>query len=96
MPRTPPVQAPGAPGPRRSPWRLWRRCWEGREPAESLTPQDREDLIGHLHRAGWSDEDMARHTRLSMYTTARIRDRIGLAPNQQNGEVIRDGVVQSG
>lgn len=80
--RTPPVPIPGAYGPPRSGWRLWRRCWEGREPAESLTPQDREDMIFQLHRHGWSDLDIARLTRLSLYSTGRIRERLGLAPNQ--------------
>lgn len=79
--RVPPVSTPGACGPPRSPWALWRRCWEGTEPAERLTPRDREDLLYHLHRAGWSDQDIARHTRLSLYTTGRIRDRLGLEPH---------------
>lgn len=79
--RTPPVPIPGAYGPPRSGWRLWRRCWEGREPAESLAFQDREDMLYHLHRAGWSAMDIARHTRLTLYTTGRILDRLGLPPH---------------
>lgn len=80
--RAPPVPIPGTHGPPRSGWHVWRRCWEGREPAESLASQDREDMIYHLHRHGWSDLDMAQLTRLSLYTTGRIRDRLGLQPNQ--------------
>lgn len=79
--RTPPVPIPAAYGPPRSGWRVWRRCWEGREPAESLTPQDREDMVFQLHRHGWSDMDIARHTRQTLYTTGRILDRLGLDPN---------------
>lgn len=66
----------------RSDWRLWRACWEGREPAELLTTQDREDLVWQLHALGWSDGQIADHTWMTEYTTARIRERIGLAEHE--------------
>jgi len=68
-----------APAAARSDWRLWRACWEGREPADALPTQDREDLVWQLHQRGWSDEQIADHTRMTEYTTARIRARLGLA-----------------
>lgn len=57
---------------------LWRACCAGREPAEALDPRDREDLVASLVERGWSDVDIAVLTRMSTYTTARIRQRIGL------------------
>lgn len=72
-----PVVAPQ----KRTPYAKWHRCCLGEFPAEALTPRDREDLISQLHGLGWSDVDIASHTRQSTYTTARIRERLGLAPN---------------
>lgn len=66
---------------RRSQYRKWTRCCAGEFPAEALTPRDREDLVARLHELGWTDVQIAEHTRQSTYTTARIRDRIGLPPN---------------
>lgn len=65
----------------RTPYAKWHRCCLGEFPAEALTPGDREDLIRQLHQLGWSDVDIAIHTKQSTYTTARIRERLGLAPN---------------
>jgi hypothetical protein len=60
---------------------LWEACCAGREPAEALDPRDREDLVFALAASGWADVEIAVHTRMSTYTTARIRERLGLATN---------------
>lgn len=60
---------------------LWQACCAGREPAESLDPRDREDLVAGLAGRGWTDLEIAVLTHMTTYTTARIRDRIGLPPN---------------
>ena len=60
---------------------LWTACCEGREPAEALDVRDREDLVAALVAQCWTDVEIATHTRMSTYTTGRIRDRIGLRPN---------------
>ena len=63
----------------------WKQCLAGEEPAEILPPRDREDLVYVLvHELGWTDREVAAHTRMTDYTTARIRDRLGLKPNQPN------------
>lgn len=74
-----PVPANASLVPRRAEWRAWERCWDGIEPAEALPTRDREDLVWQMHELGWSDAEIAEHTRMSLYTTARIRDRLGLA-----------------
>lgn len=61
---------------------LWRACFEGREPAEALHWRDREDLVAGLVQAGWTDLEIAALTRMSLYTTARIRRRLVLSPNR--------------
>lgn len=60
---------------------LWEACCAGREPAEALDPRDREDLVAGLVESGWADVEIAVHTRMSTYTAARIRDRVGARPN---------------
>lgn len=62
----------------------WQACVRGDLPAEALPQRDREHLVTQLHTAGWSDTDIAAHTRMSTYTTARIRDRLALPPNQEH------------
>lgn len=74
---TAPPPRPGA----RSPNERWRQCCAGQLPAEALSQRDREDLIAELVDHGWTDTDIAAHTRLSTYTTGRIRSRLGLEPN---------------
>lgn len=63
----------------------WRRlraaCWRGELPAEVLDTADREELIYELWLRGWTDVEIAAHTMLSTYTTARIRERLGLVPH---------------
>lgn len=61
--------------------RLWPECWAGTEPAEALDTGERELLVAFLHEAGHTDLQIAARTRMTLYTTARIRDRIGLAAN---------------
>ncbi|GAB3670460.1 hypothetical protein GCM10027597_01770 [Saccharopolyspora tripterygii] len=78
-PLTNPPTAPTA----RSPQRRWRACCRGELPAEALSTRDREDLVAELHTRGWTDAQIALHTRMSLYTTARIRDRIGRDPNPE-------------
>jgi hypothetical protein len=59
--------------------RLLAACWNGDLPAELLQPGDRDQLIYDLWEAGWTDAEVATHTRLTTYTAARIRGRLGLA-----------------
>jgi hypothetical protein len=76
--RAAPSSLPPVPRSRR--W-LWLACWDGRLPAEMLHSRDREDLVWHLVAAGWSDRQIAEHTRMTDYTTARIRSRLELPAN---------------
>lgn len=69
---------------------LYRRCMDGHEPAESLPQNERARLVLILHNRGWTDVQVATHTRMSTYTAARIRRRIGLPvnfPQWQKGAV---------
>lgn len=52
----------------------------GELPADALDTHDREQLVGELWRHGWTDREIAEHTLMSTYTTARIRTRLGLDP----------------
>jgi hypothetical protein len=56
-----------------------KRCRAGTEPAEALPQQEREQLVTELWAAGWTDVEIAQHTRMTTYTTGRIRIRLGLA-----------------
>jgi hypothetical protein len=67
--------------PRRTPEHVWRACCAGAEPAESLCTEDREDLVVALHARGWTDLEIATHTRMTTYTTQRIRARLRLRQN---------------
>ncbi|MER5388355.1 hypothetical protein [Saccharopolyspora sp. NPDC002686] len=60
----------------------YRACLLGEQPAEVLDQADRERLVLALHALGWTDVQIAAHTRMTAYTTARIRTRIGLAPRR--------------
>lgn len=62
----------------RSHARLWLAACAGSEPADALPTRDREDLVYDLWSCGWTDQDIALHTRMTEYTTARIRTRLGL------------------
>jgi hypothetical protein len=59
---------------------LWAACCAGREPAESLDPRDREDLVADLVDAGWTVVQIAEHTRMTTYTTGRIAARVAGRP----------------
>lgn len=84
MRRHPPIELPIAP---RSRGQLWLACWQGRLPAEVLHTRDREDLVWHLVTAGWSDRQVAQHTCMTVYTTVRIRTRLGMVGNEPAREV---------
>ena len=60
----------------------YRAALAGREPGEALNGADRELLVRTLVAWGWTDLRIAEHTRMTTYTTCRIRERIGLAANQ--------------
>ncbi|PXY27414.1 hypothetical protein [Prauserella muralis] len=62
-------------------------CWAGQLPAELLLTKDRERLVTDLWAAGWTDLEIAVHTRMTTYTTGRIRDRLGLAAHHQARKV---------
>ena len=59
----------------------YRACVAGEQPAEVLDATGRERLVAELHDYGWSDAEIAAHTRMTTYTLARIADRLRLAPN---------------
>lgn len=77
--RMPPTECP--PAPRSKRW-LWIQCWQGVMPAEALSTKDREDLVWNLVQQGWGDQQIAEHTRMTEYTTARIRERLELTANR--------------
>lgn len=64
---------------------LYRLCLAGREPAESLPTAERSALVAELHGLRWTDQEIADHTRMTLYTTARIRARLGLSPSGEAG-----------
>lgn len=68
---------PLPPRPSTSP-RLLEACWAGREPAEVLTRGERDLLLFELWRRHWTDLEIALHMKQSLYTTCRIRERLGL------------------
>jgi hypothetical protein len=63
-----------------------RMAMQGLLVAEELPTKARERLFTELHSLGWTDMEMAEHTRTTPYTTARIRDRLGLRPNRPRAE----------
>lgn len=63
----------------------WRLALAGEWPADALSTLDRQALVLVLHQRGWCDVEIASHTRMTTYTTARIRARLGLAVNTANG-----------
>ena len=58
----------------------------GRLPADALPTHVRWQLVVDFHSIGWTDVDIAEHTRMTTYTTARIRSSLGLAPNRPRAE----------
>ncbi|WP_027947189.1 hypothetical protein [Amycolatopsis taiwanensis] len=65
---------------------LYNACWRGELPAEVLRAADRERLVEDLWDQGWTDVEIATHTRMTTYTTARIRTRLRLAPHHAQKE----------
>jgi hypothetical protein len=61
--------------------RLYQLCLDGARPAEELPAYLRDRLITRLHGEGWTDVEIAVHTYMTLYTTVRIRNRLGLSPN---------------
>jgi hypothetical protein len=59
--------------------RLIDACRRGHLPAEILDQTDREHLVYDLWAAGWTDLEIATHTRMTTYTTGRIRGHLGVA-----------------
>lgn len=59
----------------------WRLALDGDLPADALSPLDRRSLVLVLHGYGWTDVEIAAHTRMTTYTTARIREALNLAAN---------------
>lgn len=53
-------------------------CLAGHLPAEMLPSGRRRALVVELHSLGWTDLEIAAHTSMSLYTTARLRDQLGL------------------
>ena len=77
-PEPPPTRLPSS-------RRFWGMCWRGELPAEALAvvdPKLADQLIFDLWRLGWTDTELADHTKHTTYTIARIRTRLGLAPNR--------------
>lgn len=57
----------------------------GEAPAEALTTEHRERVVMFLvAKVGMSDEAIAGLTRMTTYTTARIRKRLGLRANRNS------------
>lgn len=63
-----------------------RMAMQGLLIAEELPTKARERLFTELHALGWTDLEMAEHTRTTPYTTVRIRERLGLRPNRPRAE----------
>lgn len=62
------------------------RCWLGKEPAELLEPRERELLLFELWEQRWTDLQIATHMKQSLYTTCRIRERLGLPARRPRRE----------
>lgn len=68
---------------------LYAACRAGRDVAEALSTVDRARLVTELHSAGWTDVEVAAHTRMTTFTAGEIRQRLGLAPNQPGATTSR-------
>ncbi|MBV9010647.1 MAG: hypothetical protein JO272_01130 [Pseudonocardiales bacterium] len=65
---------------------LYAAALHGHTPAEALVPADQQRLLTELWARGWTDVQIATHTRWTSYVVGRIRERLGLAPNGVHGE----------
>ncbi len=54
-------------------------CWAGQMPAEILTRGERDLLLFELWQQGKTDVEMSVHMKQTLYTTCRIRTRLGLS-----------------
>lgn len=61
---------------------VYGQAFRGEVPAERLDRAERDRLVRVLHGYGWSDVEIAEHTWMTVYTTARIRIRLGLGRNE--------------
>lgn len=61
-------------------------CWTGREPAERLSRGERDLLLFELWRKGWTDLEISVHMKQTLYTTCRIRERLGLEARRASRE----------
>jgi len=61
--------------------RLYELARAGAVPAEELPSNLRWQLVAELHAEGWTDAHIAQHTRMTEYTTARIRGAMNLRAN---------------
>ncbi|WP_032381039.1 hypothetical protein [Rhodococcoides fascians] len=61
----------------------FRLAVDGELPAEALTTVDRAQLIRLLVRNGMTDREIEKHTALTLYTVARIRERLELKRNHE-------------
>lgn len=57
--------------------RRYQLALAGHAPAEELSTSERERLVAELVDTGMTDVEIAEHTRMTTYTTVRIRTRIG-------------------
>lgn len=60
---------------------------EGLEPAEALSTGERRRLVTEFVVLGMTDLEIAELTRMTLYTTARIRRELGLEPNERRGDI---------
>lgn len=61
-------------------------CWAGKEPAELLTRGERDLLLFELWMKGWTDLQVSVHMKLTLFTTCRIRERLGLPVRRPSRE----------
>lgn len=62
------------------PW--YALCLAGKEPAELLGGEARKLLVQSLWRLGWTDLEIAVHTKWTEHVVARIRGYLELGPNR--------------
>jgi hypothetical protein len=67
--------------------KLLSACRAGLEPAEALPSYARDWLVTDLVCEGWTDVEIATWTRMTTYTTTRIRERLRLSANMIKGAV---------
>lgn len=61
-------------------------CWAGKLPAETLTRKERDLLLFELWAKGWTDLQISAHMKLTLFTTCRIRERLGLPVRRPSEE----------